>query len=211
MHYPVTVLGPGRRIGIWLQGCSIRCKHCVSQDTWEKDAQRAMRISDILAWCRNVAVNGLDGVTISGGEPFDQPHGLRALLAALNAWRKSDKADFDILCYSGYPLRTLEARHRAILEMLDVIIPEPYIESAAPQAVWCGSANQHIAPLSEQGRHKYALYMNLALSEFGKQMQMSVDGQRVWMIGIPARGDMEQLEAICRSRGLSLGQVSWRR
>jgi anaerobic ribonucleoside-triphosphate reductase activating protein len=31
-HYPVTVLGPGKRIGIWL-GCRIQCKGCVSQDT----------------------------------------------------------------------------------------------------------------------------------------------------------------------------------
>ena len=34
IHFPVTTLGPGRRIGIWFQGCSIRCKGCVSADTW---------------------------------------------------------------------------------------------------------------------------------------------------------------------------------
>jgi len=210
-HYPVTVLGPGRRIGIWVQGCSIRCKKCVSMDTWEKDVKRAMRIADILDWCRSTATQGLDGITLSGGEPFDQPQGLRALLAGLHAWRKETKSDFDILCYSGYPLRTLEAKHGSLLKMLDAIIPEPYIENAPPTAIWCGSANQHIVPLSELGKHKYAQYLDLPLSECGKQMQMSVDGQRVWMIGIPGRGDMEQLEAICQSRGLSLGQVSWRR
>ncbi len=41
-HFPVTVLGPGRRIGIWLQGCSIGCAGCISQDTWEADATKAM-------------------------------------------------------------------------------------------------------------------------------------------------------------------------
>ena len=41
-HFPVTVLGPGRRIGIWLQGCSIHCKGCVSQDTWAADPGRTV-------------------------------------------------------------------------------------------------------------------------------------------------------------------------
>ena len=33
MHFPVTTLGPGNRIGIWVQGCTIRCPGCVSADT----------------------------------------------------------------------------------------------------------------------------------------------------------------------------------
>lgn len=210
-HYPVTVLGPGKRIGIWVQGCSIHCKKCVSMDTWESDAKRALRVADILAWCRNTANEGWDGVTISGGEPFDQAQGLRALLSGLHVWRKESGNDFDILCYSGYPLRTLEAKHGALLGMLDAVIPEPYIENAPPAAIWCGSSNQHIVPLSERGRLKYAPYVDLPLDANTKQMQMSVDGNRVWMIGIPARGDMERLESLCLTRGLSLQQVSWRR
>lgn len=207
----MNVLGPGRRIGIWVQGCSIHCSNCVSQDTWEKDDKRSMRIADILAWCRNAATQGLDGITISGGEPFDQPQGLRFLLAGLHAWRLSSGNDFDILCYSGYQLRALETRHGAILKMLDAIIPGPYIEDAPPTAIWCGSANQNVVALNERGRQKYAPYLDLDPGECGKRMQMAVEGHLVWMIGIPARGDMERLEAICRSRGLSLDQVSWRR
>ncbi len=44
-HWPVTVLGPGRRIGLWVQGCSIHCPGCVSQDTWPKDAARRIAIA----------------------------------------------------------------------------------------------------------------------------------------------------------------------
>jgi anaerobic ribonucleoside-triphosphate reductase activating protein len=51
-HFPVTVLGPGRRIGIWTQGCRIHCKGCVSQDTWAADPGRETTVARLITWCR---------------------------------------------------------------------------------------------------------------------------------------------------------------
>lgn len=210
-HYPVTVLGPGRRIGIWLQGCKIRCKGCVSMDTWEPDPARAIPVADLLAWCRRTAGADLDGITISGGEPFDQPGALRALLNGLHAWRRQYRMDFDILCYSGYPLKMLEHKHQRLLALLDAVIPEPYADSQPLGKVWRGSANQPLVPLSELGKTRYGTFLDESVARQGKRMQVAVEGQRVWMIGIPDRGDMAAVEELCRGRGLSLGQVSWRR
>jgi anaerobic ribonucleoside-triphosphate reductase activating protein len=208
-HYPVTVLGPGQRLGIWLQGCSICCPNCVSQDTWAADPSRHMELDALLAWCRKVAAGGPDGVTISGGEPFDQPKALAALLKGLRRWREAAGRDFDLLCYSGYPLKTLRAKHAAILAQLDAIIPEPYVEGLPLARVWRGSANQPLVPLSPRGEARYAPYLEMA-SEEGKRMQVSVDGRRLWFIGIPQRGDMAALEALCRERGVTMDEVSWR-
>lgn len=210
-HWPVTVLGPGRRIGLWVQGCSIRCKGCVSQDTWPADPAKSIAVSDLLTWCRRVGADGFDGVTISGGEPFDQPAGLKALLEALNRWRRKASLDFDVLCYSGYPLKTLEREHRALLDLLDAIVPEPYADALPLSNLWRGSGNQPLVPLSTRGRARYAPFVDAPADTAGKRMQVAVDGGRVWMIGIPARGDMARLEALCQSRGLTLDQVSWRR
>ena len=33
----VTTLGPGRRIGLWLQGCSFRCPGCMTPELFERD------------------------------------------------------------------------------------------------------------------------------------------------------------------------------
>ena len=210
-HWPVTVLGPGRRVGLWLQGCTIHCRGCVSQDTWPRDPAKTIVVADLVAWCRKVAGNTLDGVTISGGEPFEQPEGLRALLTALVTWRRAERLDFDLLCYSGFPQRVLERRHPAILALLDAIVPEPYVD-ALPQAhVWRGSANQPLVPLTERGRGRYAAYLDASADGGGKRMQAAIDGGRVWMIGIPGRGDMAALETLCASRGLALTNVSWRR
>jgi hypothetical protein len=44
---------------------------------------------------------GVDGVTITGGEPFEHPDGLAELLRGLHAWRADLERPVDILCYSG--------------------------------------------------------------------------------------------------------------
>lgn len=209
-HWPVTVLGPGRRIGLWVQGCSIHCPGCVSHDTWPRDKSKAIAVRDLLAWCKRVSGNAPDGVTISGGEPFEQPAGLRALLDGLAAWRRADRLDFDILCYSGMSQRVLEKSHAGLLARLDAIIPEPYVDHLPQGAVWRGSRNQPLVPLTARGRARYAHYVD-APADASKRMQATVEGGRVWMIGIPGRGDMAAVEALCAARGLTLTEVSWRR
>jgi anaerobic ribonucleoside-triphosphate reductase activating protein len=81
LHFPVTTLGPGKRIGIWLQGCSIRCPGCISADTWsatEGLTTTEAVIEALLPWLPDA-----EGITISGGEPFDQPEALQILLREL--------------------------------------------------------------------------------------------------------------------------------
>lgn len=209
-HFPVTVLGPGRRIGLWLQGCTIRCQGCVSQDTWPADATKAIPVATLLAWCKRVAKEGVDGVTLSGGEPFDQPKALAALLDGLSAWRSTAQLDFDILCYSGFPLRTLEKKHAKLLARLDAVIPEPYADGRPLGKRWRGSDNQTLTPLSPRGAARYAGAGDAPQAVDDKRMQVAVEDGRIWMIGIPHRGDMAKLDALCRSRGLTLDQVSWR-
>ncbi len=209
-HFPVTVLGPGRRIGLWLQGCTIRCKGCVSQDTWPADASRTMPVAALLDWCKRVAQDGCDGITISGGEPFDQPKPLASLLRGLRAWRTTAGLDFDLLCYSGYPLKTLEKRHTKILALLDALIPEPFVDGRPLGGLWRGSDNQTLVPISPRGVARYADCIGQAQAAEGKRMQISVEDGKLWFIGIPQRGDMAELETLCRQRGLELQQVSWR-
>jgi anaerobic ribonucleoside-triphosphate reductase activating protein len=209
-HFPVTVLGPGRRIGIWLQGCSIHCKGCISKDTWERDPGRDLPLARLMDWCRDTTGGRFDGVTLSGGEPFDQPKALSALLDALILWRATDALDFDILCYSGYPLTVLKSRHDRLLGKLDAIIPEPYVQALPLTHLWRGSANQQLVPLSERGRKRYGAHVDAPADSLGKRIQMAVDGNRVWYIGVPGRGDMAALEKSCSERGVKFGDVSWR-
>lgn len=211
-HYPVTVLGPGRRIGIWVQGCSIGCHGCVAQDTWETDSSYEVPVEVVLNWCREVSGGEVDGVTISGGEPFEQPDALNALLEGFRDWnaerRNAGSGRIDLLCYSGLPLRTLQRDHADLLAGLDAVIPEPYIARAPRPGAWRGSANQPLVALTELGRQRYPTDADIETG--GPSIQVSVENDRVWMIGIPRRGDLAVFRKRMEERGVRLEEVSWR-
>lgn len=209
VHYPVTVLGPGRRLGIWVQGCSIHCAGCLSRDTWEPDPNRAVDTDVLLQACRALTDDRLEGVTISGGEPFDQPDALAALLVGLRGWSASRSEAFDILCYSGYPLRVLQGRFPQLLAQLDALISEPFIERLQTRELWRGSENQRLVLLTSLARRRYDQAMRGA-ENGNRSFQVSVAGGSIWYIGIPQRGDLAALRALAERRGVRQEAVSWR-
>lgn len=208
IHYPIKSLGPGRRLGIWLQGCSIRCRGCVSLDTWGSDPRKGISVAALLDWCQSQNVDEIDGVTISGGEPFDQPEALRLLLQGLTDWRHHSATDFDVLCYSGFCFSHLEQHFEDILQLLDVVVAEPFMVDQPTDKYLCGSANQVLIPLSERGRLRYSK----SVTEVGaaRQMDYVVADDGVWFAGIPRGGDMDSLRSALAERGVLLRKLSWR-
>lgn len=207
-HYPVSVLGWGRRIGIWLQGCTIHCPGCVSQDTWAHDPEREIPVARLVDWCREIAAGGIDGITISGGEPFEQSEALDELLTSLRQWTDTLPEPVDYLCYSGLPIRILQERHAVILNRLDAIIPEPFVHTL-PAKELRGSSNQSMIALTSLGEIRYAQAI-VDDTPVRKRFQVAVDHESVWFIGIPARQDMERMTDYCKDKGVFLNKVSWR-
>ncbi|MFL6053803.1 MAG: 4Fe-4S single cluster domain-containing protein [Actinoallomurus sp.] len=206
-HFPVTTLGPGRRAGIWTQGCTIHCPGCLSRDTWEADPRTAIPVATVLGWLRSLG--GVEGVTISGGEPFQQPEALRALLLGIRAWASPE---LDVLVYSGYAASRLRrsARTRELLELCDAVVAGPYIErlNKVDRGLrWRGSSNQQIIAVSDLGRKRYG---DAERGEETPHMQVSVEHDRIYYIGIPRRGDMERLTERLSLSGVHAGEVSWR-
>ena len=206
-HFPVTVLGPGKRIGLWLQGCSLRCRGCISRDTWDRDDSHKISVEFLLDWCKSVSADGLDGVTISGGEPFEQPEALLVLLQGLTDWRNSLSQPFDILCYSGLPYSVLENNFANLLGFMDAIIPEPFLEDRPADGPWRGSANQPLLVLSEFGKSRD---WQITDSPGGRHMQFVTDDERIWFIGVPRPGDMERLRGRLLEQGIELSSCSWK-
>ena len=207
-HFPVTTLGYGRRLGLWVQGCSIGCEGCVSRDTWNAADGWEANVLEVVKWCDSQRGLGIDGITISGGEPFEQPRALARLLEALDAWRQQLERPFDMLCYSGLTLARVRRCHAEILALLDVLVPEPFLVGRGGPRPLRGSSNQPLLPLTRLGRVRYGDDARCATGAPG--IQVSVDQGAVWFIGIPKPGDMERLEERARSRGVAMGGVSWR-
>ncbi|HEV2070001.1 MAG TPA: 4Fe-4S single cluster domain-containing protein [Acidimicrobiales bacterium] len=202
LHFPVTTLGPGRRVGIWFQGCSIRCDGCLSLDTWSAGADdQWVSVQALVGWMVEQAASEADGVTISGGEPFDQPDGLLPFLRQVR--RHPALEGMEIMAYSGYTLAVLRRRHRAVLDMLDAVITGPYVDGSPTTLPWRGSANQELTLLTDRARARFH-------DGAAQGLQVSADGGRVWITGVPRREDLHRLEAQLAARGVRVENVSWR-
>lgn len=200
VHFPVTTLGPGRRLGIWFQGCSIRCDGCISADTWgpgKRPLALAQLLDDIQPWLAEA-----EGITLSGGEPFDQPDALLALLGALR-----QRTRVDILVYSGHPLETLQPLLQRAEGLLDALICDPFEQQQAQTRVLRGSDNQRLIFFTELGRQRLGAYERpLQAHDRALDLMFDDDGS-IWMAGIPRRDDLLQLRDLLHEQGHQL-QIS---
>ncbi|ACM61749.1 anaerobic ribonucleoside-triphosphate reductase activating protein [Caldicellulosiruptor bescii] len=179
IHYPVYTLGPGKRVGIWLQGCSIRCKGCMSSHTWEFDKNRAIKIEQVTNILKSF---GCKRLTISGGEPFDQHVPLQILLSSIR--------DFfdDILVYTGYTYEYLLNKHKNILKLIDAIVDSPFIKGLESELIWKGSENQRFFLFNKSLSNDYSLWIK---KKKERVLQIINQKDKIVIIGIPYQKDAE--------------------
>ena len=75
--------GPGRRFAVWVQGCPMRCRECCNPQMLRFEGGERMLVRDLVA--RAVAIDGIEGVSLLGGEPFAQANGCAAFAEAIRA------------------------------------------------------------------------------------------------------------------------------
>ncbi|MFM8532279.1 MAG: 4Fe-4S single cluster domain-containing protein [Acidimicrobiia bacterium] len=197
LHFPVTTLGPGRRLCIWFQGCSIRCAGCISLDTWAPD-RHGTSVQDLLSaaseWIRQA-----NGLTVSGGEPFDQPDALYHLLRGFR-----ERSPADVLVYSGYALEKIDLK--PFDGLIDALISDPFLVDRPQTLALRGSDNQRLNCLTALGSARFAQYERLLKPE-ERTLDVMFDGpnQEVFLAGIPRRGDMKRLATLLESQGHLIG------
>jgi anaerobic ribonucleoside-triphosphate reductase activating protein len=134
--------GPGRRFALWVQGCSLHCPGCCNPEMFAADKGGAFIDSSALAQ-RIIATPGIEGLSVLGGEPFEQPQGLALVCALVRA------AGLSVMVYSGYTLAELTAKADphvdALLAHIDLLVDGRF-EQHNPEKTrrWLGSANQHL-------------------------------------------------------------------
>ena len=188
IYHPVLALGPGERTGLWTRGCTIRCPGCSADHAWEFLEEYKMKTADAADIIINYAADGCRALTISGGEPFDQPGALNALLEAVRRGGVND-----ILIYSGYPYETLKKKYGGILDKTDVLIDSPFEAGKPSKERWRGSGNQNMIILTGDKILKERYEAFAADNSGGRKLQVITHKDKVYIIGI---GDQDDVAAI---------------
>lgn len=137
--------GPGERLVIWFQGCSIKCNDCINKDTWDISEGYNISLNDLHSLITNQKLN----ITLTGGEPLDQFENVLELC----------KLVFDsksIFITTGYTLEIVKLKFSDILNYCDILVSGPFIKNEySNSSLWRGSKNQQLTFLTDRGNLEF--------------------------------------------------------
>ncbi|MGI6174073.1 MAG: anaerobic ribonucleoside-triphosphate reductase activating protein [Christensenellales bacterium] len=129
--------GAGFRYAVFTQGCAHHCPGCHNPETQPFDGGKVVDTDDLI---REFSENPLlDGITLSGGEPFEQPEPCAVLCDAAH------EIGLSVWAYSGYTFEQLmeDDKKKKLLEKTDILIDGPFILAERTlEARFRGSRNQ---------------------------------------------------------------------
>ncbi|WP_329054699.1 radical SAM protein [Amycolatopsis sp. NBC_01488] len=133
--------GPGLRCAVWTQGCSVRCPGCFNPQTWTTRGGTLVPWQELVS--RVVAIDGIEGVTLLGGEPFDQPEPLGLFASAVRS------AGLSVMTFTGHVLEELPPSK--LLDSTDLLVDGPFLaDRPEPSRPWVGSVNQRFHFLTDR-------------------------------------------------------------
>lgn len=156
-----VVDGEGLRTSIYFAGCKHECPSCQNPTTWEPDQGEPVRnyterIKDIL---RNPFI---DGITLTGGDPFYDDAELLAFLLDLKDYIVEINPRLNIWVYTGYTYEEiLELPYgKECLKLVDVLVDGKYNE-ALPPAAYRGSSNQRLIDVKQSLKLQKVILINI--------------------------------------------------
>ncbi len=177
--FPVTSLGPGKRLGIWVQGCNRFCAGCANPELQIFDPTKDISPEKIFAGTHDWK---FDGLTISGGEPFLQVKDLKTLVELYIGIGCED-----ILIYTGFTMQELVVMNNQdidfILSKIAVLIDGPFVESLVDDTPLRGSSNQNVWILNAKYKENYEKILQQE-----KKVDIFCFDDDIHFIGIPFEG-----------------------
>lgn len=185
IKYPVYNLGAGKRIGIWLQGCSLSCKGCINKTLWDSAGGKSLHVLEVYDLIINLG-DDYDGITISGGEPFEQ---YEQLITFLHLIKKN--TTLDVFCFTGYDLEELNNLYpdKLFYNYVNVLMTGRYEENNHSNDNKRGSSNQKLY----QFKNGIAEVISVEDDNKNWGLFVGLDGQ-IQMTGIPKKGEIAQIE-----------------
>lgn len=163
------VNGPGDRFVIWTQGCRKMCKNCYNPETWSHYRNNLVDIDFLVEEIKN---SNSTGVTISGGDPFEQPEELFYLLKKIKQLDLSD----GVIVFSGYTIDEIRGVRELekCLDYIDVLIDGLYIEEKRITNGLAGSSNQEFHFLTDRiSRDSLQIDQEVEIHSLGDLIQIT--------------------------------------
>ena len=165
-------LGPYNRFAVWTQGCLKRCPGCISKKSQPLDGGYETDADALAAEIINAV--DIEGITISGGEPFLQAE---ALVYLIKQVRK--KKDIGVIIYTGMKLSEIEESELA--KISDLIIDGEYRKELNDGLSLGGSSNQNICLITDRYKEEAKNLYGVP----GRKVEVQVGNGKTTMVGIP--------------------------
>jgi anaerobic ribonucleoside-triphosphate reductase activating protein len=174
-------LGPYNRFAIWVQGCLKRCPGCISKDSQPLDGGYNVETADLAEVI--IDAPDIEGITISGGEPFLQSEALVDLVVRIKS-----KKDIGVILYTGFDFENINGND--LTNLCDIIIDGAYIEDLNDGLSLRGSSNQNVCLITE----RYANEAKNLYGVQGRKIELHFGGGRTTMVGIPDKNSLRVLK-----------------
>lgn len=191
------VLGPGIRTALWFHGCFRHCPGCIAAEMNKSQDFFEFSVEQLLD--RLFSIKGIEGISISGGEPFQQK--LDEMLLLLSKIKQ--QSTLSIMMYTGYLLDELKQdfQKSKLLDYVDILVDGPYMENLDRGQLWRGSENQTIHFLSS----RYAHLTSSVPQSKGRPIEVSFnDGLGFSLTGLPTKGFQDRLKRSLESKNMDL-------
>lgn len=176
------VNGPGNRYVLWMQGCNRKCWNCYNMSLKKKNGGYLTNIEKL---CYDILRSKKDGITITGGEPFEQPKPLLELLKILNS--KISQFTYGIICFTGYTIEEImeDPAKAACVELIDLIIEGRYQKEKQTISCLAGSRNQRFIWLNKEGRGKDLIATDSVQEEHNVEIHIDDTSPYMTITGFP--------------------------
>lgn len=139
--------GPGKRVVIWVQGCTIGCPGCFNNFMQPHESRHLIDpilFAEIIS--KECIEQGCEGVTLTGGEPFQQ-------VVALDIFSsKIKEGKLTIVCFSGYSkenlLSSTDPSIQSFIDSIDMLIAGPYNHQNIYHRTWSDDPDKEYIFLS---------------------------------------------------------------
>ena len=131
------IYGPGIRSVFWTQGCNLACKGCWNTQYWPSRGGEEISVSAILSQLEEL--KDIEGITLLGGEPFQQPQ------ACLELIQGCKEIGLSVFIYTGYEPSEFDEVMQSCFDLCDIAVTGRYVQELRDTTLrWRGSINQQV-------------------------------------------------------------------